>query len=173
MPGKYCFFYVFYVILLLHSPNSSTGVSAASPAPSCSPATARWCGTTTAPLRPLGLRRGTSGRWRPWGTSRRRGQGRGRRSCRRRARTTGGPLLSQVYLDEIFFLKNNNINVCAGGDGTWRDNLSIANILRRFNPHLVGASRGGCFSFVREKNMFSYLLFINKALESLPPPALA
>ena len=94
------------LLLLLHSPNSSTAVSAASPAPSCSPATALWCGTTTARRRPLGWRRGTSGRWRPWGTSRRRGRGRGRRSCPSRARTTGGPRLSQVYLDEILFFKN-------------------------------------------------------------------
>ena len=33
-------------------------------------------------------------------------------------------------------------DVISGGDGDWRTTLSLANILRLFNPDLNGASKG-------------------------------
>ncbi len=59
----------------------------------------------------------------------------------------GGLVCHRYTWTKMSSFSAHKFNICAGGDGTWRDNLSIANILRRFNPHLVGVSRGGCLFF--------------------------
>ncbi|XP_060524049.1 phospholipase B1, membrane-associated isoform X2 [Cylas formicarius] len=39
-------------------------------------------------------------------------------------------------------IENRGVSWCAGGEGTWREHLTLPNILKEFNPNLTGYSTG-------------------------------
>ncbi|XP_018318544.1 phospholipase B1, membrane-associated [Agrilus planipennis] len=65
--------------------------------------------------------------------------------------TAGFGLLATNLVSVLF--ENRGLSFSGGGDKTWRNYLTLPNILKEFNPNLQGFSTGNSYTFEKESNL--------------------